>query len=63
MSHDQQTVLSAYDDVVKKLYATLFDSYVTAGGDANEQQQAEQRFSNGLTLARQSRDKAVALTA
>ncbi len=48
MSHDQQTVLAAYDDAVKKLYATFFDQITSAGGNAAQEQQAEQHFTTGL---------------
>jgi hypothetical protein len=63
MSHDQQSVLAAYDDAVKKLYATLFDQYIGAGGDAAQEQQAETHFTTGLALARKARDRAIALVA
>lgn len=63
MTDDQKTIQSAYSDALCKLYATLFDQYVQAGGDTAEEQQADQRFTTGLGLARRSRDRALALLA
>jgi phage terminase small subunit len=61
MNHDQQSVLAAYDDTIKKLYCTLFEQYVQAAGDAAQEQQAEQHFKTGVGLAQRTRDRAVAL--
>jgi hypothetical protein len=63
MNQDQQTILAAYSDTLKELYATLFNQYVQAGGDAAQEDQASQHFLTGLGLARRARDKAVALVA
>jgi hypothetical protein len=63
MNHDQQNILAAYDDAVKKLYATFFDQYIQAGGDPAQEQQAEQHFTTGVEIARRSRDRALALMA
>lgn len=61
MNPDQKLIQSAYEDAIKVLYAKLFDSYSVAGGDASQNQQAEQRFMAGIRLARSSRDRALAL--
>jgi hypothetical protein len=63
MNHDQQSVLAAYDDAIKKLYATLFDAYAQAAGDPAQEQQADQNFKQGVGFAQRSRDRAVALLA
>lgn len=63
MNHDQQNILAAYDDAIKKLYATLFDQYAQAGGDPAEEQQADQNFKKGAGLAQRARDRAVTLVA
>jgi hypothetical protein len=63
MTHDQQTVLSAYDDIVKKLFCTLFDAYAQDEGDANQEKLADQRFAVGVAAARRARDRAVGLSA
>jgi len=63
MNPDQQLIQSAYQDAIKKLYATLFDSYVTAGGDAAMTQEADRNFTTGVGFARGSRDRAIALLA
>jgi hypothetical protein len=63
MNPDQQLIQSAYEDAIKKLYATLFDSYVSAAGDAAVILQADQNFTTGLGLARSSRQRAIALLA
>jgi hypothetical protein len=58
---DQKLIQAAYEDAIKGLYGKLFDGYVTAGGDAAQEQQAEQRFTKGVGLARRSRDRAMTL--
>ncbi len=63
MDSDQQLIQSAYQDAVKKLYAALFDNYVTAGSDVAMIQEADRHFSVGLALARVSRDRAIILVA
>ena len=63
MTDDQKNIQSAYADALGRLYAALFDQYVQAGGDAAEEQQADQHFMTGLGLARRSRDRALALVA
>ena len=60
---DQKLIQSAYEDAIKALYAKLFNGYLQAGGDDAEEQQLEENFSNGLGLARRSRDRAIALMA
>jgi len=61
MNHDQQNILAAYDEAIKKLYATLFDCFVEAGGDSAQQQQAEQNFTKGVGFAQRARDRAMSL--
>jgi hypothetical protein len=61
MNPDQQLVQSAYEYAIKGLYAKLFDGYAAAGGDQAQEQQADQNFSTGVTLARRSRDRAIAV--
>jgi hypothetical protein len=63
MNHDQENILAAYDDAIKKLYVTLFDRYVEASGDAAQEQQAEQHFTTGVELARRARERALTLIA
>ena len=63
MNPDQQLIQSAYEDAIRKLYATLFDGYAAAGGDHAQEQQADQNFSTGVTVARRSRDRAISLLA
>lgn len=61
MSPDQTLIQSAYEDAIKLLYSKLFDAYASAGGDASQLPQADQRFIAGVGLARSSRDRAIAL--
>jgi hypothetical protein len=63
MNPDQQLIQSAYEDAIKRLYATLVDGYATAGGAADQERQADQNFSSGVASARRSRDRAIALLA
>ena len=62
MNPDQKLIQAAYEDAIKGLYAKLFEGYAEAGVPAQEQK-AEQNFSTGVTLARRSRDRAIALLA
>jgi hypothetical protein len=61
MNPDQQLIQSAYEDAIRKLYADLFDAYAASGGEQAQEQQADQNFSTGVTLARRSRDRAISL--
>jgi hypothetical protein len=63
MTDDKTTIQTAYADALGKLYAELFDQFVQAAGDIAQEQQAEQHFTMGLSLARRSRDRALALVA
>ena len=63
MNPDQKVIQSAYEDSIKRLYATLFDNYVQSGGDQAQQQRADQAFTRDVGLARKSRDRAVVLLA
>jgi hypothetical protein len=63
MNPDQQLIQSAYEDAIKRLYATLLDGYATAGGAPDQEQQADRNFSAGVSSARRSRDRAIALLA
>jgi hypothetical protein len=63
MNPDQKLIQPAYEDAIKKLYATLFDSYAQSSGDQAQEQQADQAFTTGVGLARKSRDRAIALLA
>ena len=63
MTDDQEMIQTAYANALGKLYAELFDEYTQAGGDTAEEQQADHRFTTGLSLARKSRDRALALVA
>jgi|HubBroStandDraft_6_1064221.scaffolds.fasta_scaffold1421791_2 hypothetical protein len=61
MNHDQQSILAAYDDAIKKLYATLADGYAAAAGDLTQEQAAEQNFKRGVGIAQRARDRALTL--
>lgn len=61
MTLDQQSILAAYNDAIKKLFVTLFEQYAEANGDAAQEQQAEQRYAAGIGFARRARDRAVTL--
>jgi len=63
MNPDQNLIQSAYEDAIKELYALLFQGYAAAGGDHEQQKEADQHFTVGVGLARNARDRAVALLA
>jgi hypothetical protein len=58
---DQKLMPPAYEDAIKLLYAKLFEGYEEAAGDPAQEQQADQRFTTGVELARRARDRAIAL--
>ena len=57
---DTETIAAGYEDTIKQVYATFYNSYITAE-DQNAEQQAEQRFVQGVKVARQIRDRALAV--
>jgi hypothetical protein len=57
---DTEIIASGYEDTIKQVYSTFFTSYITAE-DQNAEQQAEQRFVQGIKVARQIRDRALAI--
>jgi hypothetical protein len=59
--NDQDVIKEAYADALKNLYRVLLDALVAAKQDKNAQQQAAQRFTAGLVLARKARDTALSL--
>ena len=61
MNSDPEIIQSAYQDALKRLYATLVLQYTDAGNDAPKQQEAGQHFTTGLAIARAARDRAIAL--
>jgi hypothetical protein len=61
MNPDQNLILSAYEDAIRRLYAGLFQAYEDAGGDAAKQRDAGQHFTAGVGIARSSRDRAIDL--
>jgi hypothetical protein len=61
MNPDQTAIQCAYEEAIQNLYAKFFEAYITAGGTAAQEQEADGRFTAGLTVARRSRDRAVAL--
>ena len=63
MNPEQAVIESAYEEGIKRLYALLLEGYAQAGGDPAQEQQADQRFTIGVGLARRSRDRAIALLA
>jgi hypothetical protein len=58
--NEQDTIKEAYADALKSLYNALREAFITAQ-DQRAQDQAKQRFSSGLALARKARDAALAL--
>lgn len=58
MSDANSAIDDAFDSVVQKLYLNLLDAYINHPTDL---QSAEQRFTNGLSISRQVRDRAIQL--
>ena len=57
---EKEAVDAAYAAAVQKLFAALFDTYVQTTAPEGRGQ-AEQRFLNGINLARTARDRAKTL--
>jgi hypothetical protein len=57
---DQDIIKQAYAETLTSLFATFFDTYTLANTEADKAQ-AEQRFKNGVDVARTARDKAINL--
>lgn len=57
---DQEIIEQAYQAILNKLFAVFFDAYSIAANEADKAQ-AVQRFQNGVSAAREARDKALTL--
>lgn len=57
---DQDIINQAYQATLNKLFAVFFDAYAIATTPADKTL-AEQRFHDGVVLARSARDKAITL--
>jgi hypothetical protein len=57
---DQDIINQAYQATLNKLFGVFFDAYAIAI-NPDDKTQAEQRFQNGLKIARAARDKAITL--
>ena len=63
MNSDPEIIQSAYQDALKRLYATLVLQYTDAEGVEAAQKQGEAHFTAGVAIARETRDRAIALLA
>lgn len=63
MKDDAAIIRSAYEQALANVYLKFFDAYSLATGenDKQKQDQAETRFRTAVTIARQTRDRAVAI--
>ena len=62
VAQDEVTAIEiAYQENIKKLFAMLLEGMVEADGNTSEGKQADERFANGLAIARQTRIRALAL--
>jgi hypothetical protein len=59
--NDKDIVRETYADALKNLYGVLLDGLIQAQQDQTAQNQAKQRFSSGLAVARKARDAALSL--
>jgi len=57
---DQDIINQAYQATLNKLFMVFFDAYAIAA-NPGDKIQAEQRFQDGVKLARSARDKALTL--
>ena len=55
---DSDTINDAYGDIVANIFANLYDAYST---EAAPNPAAEKKFATNLKVARQARDKAIAM--
>jgi hypothetical protein len=61
MTQDRDLIDLAYQDAVKRLFASFFDQYSQAGGSATEEGEAEKHFTNGMATAKRVYTRAIAL--
>ena len=57
--HDH--IEDAFGSKIKSIFASFFQSYTDAQGDAAKEKKAEDVFRNGITHARRIRERALAL--
>jgi hypothetical protein len=57
---DQQIITQAYEEKVHILFSTFCDAWSLAK-DADDRSKSEQHFQIGVQLARQARDRAIAI--
>jgi hypothetical protein len=57
---DQQIITQAYEEKVQILFSTFSDAWSLAK-DADDKTKSEQHFQIGIQLARQARDRAIAI--
>jgi hypothetical protein len=58
---DKDMIQQAYEDKLGNLYEQLFNGLLAAQADPAQVAAAEGRFSQGVALARRTRDRAMAL--
>jgi hypothetical protein len=60
-SKETDVINSAYEDLLRQLFATFYLSYTSAMGDESQEVEAEKLFARGVAHARFVRDRALAL--
>ena len=58
---DKDRIQEAYEDKLGNLYEQLFNGLLAAQSDKAQVNAAEGRFTQGVALARRTRDRAMAL--
>jgi hypothetical protein len=59
--NDDATIKELYEELLKPIFTTFHQEGFVTKPSPQQKQQAEQNFTNGVTMARQARDRAIAL--
>jgi hypothetical protein len=61
MNNDTDIIKQAYEDLIQQLFNVYWQGAFVGKPKPNQIQQAETTFRDGVTKARQARDRAIAL--
>jgi hypothetical protein len=59
--NDDAIIKELYKELLKPIFTTFYHDGFMSKPTPPQKQQAEQNFANGVTMARQARDRAIAL--
>jgi hypothetical protein len=59
--NDDAIIKELYKELIKPIFTTFYQDAYVGKPTPQQKQQAEQNFTNGIAMARQARDRAIAL--